>query len=205
MKNSKKSRQATVTRNTKETRIKVSLNLDGRGHVSVETGLPFLDHMLTLLGVHGVFDLATKATGDLEVDVHHTNEDLGLTLGQAFAKALGDARGIQRFGWAYVPMEEALARVALDCSGRPKLVVRDLRRPRTRLTGSGTSYQWQDLEHWLESFVRVAKLTVHVDLFAGEDFHHTCEAVFKALGKALAQAVRRNPRIKGVPSSKGRL
>lgn len=203
MKNSK--RRASVTRKTKETRIRASLNLDGRGQASVETGLPFLDHMLTLLGVHGVFDLVVKATGDLEVDVHHTNEDLGLTLGQAFAKALGDARGIQRFGWAYVPMEEALARVVLDCSGRPKLVVRDLRRPRTRLTGSGTSYQWQDLEHWLESFVRAAKLTVHVDLFAGEDFHHTCEAVFKALGKALAQAVRRNPRFKGVPSSKGRL
>ena len=205
MRNPKKLRQASVTRNTKETRIRVNLNLDGSGHVSVQTGLPFLDHMLTLLGVHGVFDLAVKATGDLEVDVHHTNEDLGLTLGQAFAKALGDARGIQRFGWAYVPMEEALARVVLDCSGRPKLVVRDLRRPRTRLAGSGTSYQWYDLEHWLESFVRTAKLTVHVDLFAGEDFHHTCEAVFKALGKALAQAVQRNPRVKGIPSSKGRL
>ena len=205
MKNSKTSRQASVTRNTKETRIRVSLNLDGSGRVSVQTGLPFLDHMLTLLGVHGACDLAVKATGDLEVDVHHTNEDLGLTLGQAFAKALGDARGIQRFGWAYVPMEEALARVVLDCSGRPKLVVRDLRRPRTKLVGSGTSYQWRDLEHWLESFVRTARLTVHVDLFAGEDFHHTCEAVFKALGKALAQAVRRNPRVKGIPSSKGRL
>ncbi|MBI4355736.1 MAG: imidazoleglycerol-phosphate dehydratase [Candidatus Omnitrophica bacterium] len=198
-------RRAQVARQTRETKIKAALNLDGSGKVSVGTGVPFLDHMLTLLGVHGVFDLVVKATGDLEVDVHHTNEDLGLTLGQAFAKALGDARGIQRFGWAYVPMEEALARVVLDCSGRPKLVVRDLRRPRTRLVGSGTSYQWRDLEHWLESFVRAAKLTVHVDLFAGEDFHHSCEAVFKALGKALAQAVRRNPRVKGIPSSKGRL
>lgn len=198
-------RRAQVARQTRETKIKAVLNLDGSGKVSVGTGVPFLDHMLTLLGVHGVFDLVVKATGDLEVDVHHTNEDLGLTLGQAFAKALGDARGIQRFGWAYVPMEEALARVVLDCSGRPKLVVRDLRRPRTRLVGSGTSYQWRDLEHWLESFVRAAKLTVHVDLFAGEDFHHACEAVFKALGKALAQAVRRNPRLKGIPSSKGRL
>lgn len=192
-------------RQTRETKIRTVLNLDGSGKVSVDTGVPFLDHMLTLLGVHGVFDLAVKATGDLEVDVHHTNEDLGLTLGQAFSKAVGGARGIQRFGWAYVPMEEALVRVVLDCSGRPKLVVRDLRRPRTKLIGSGTSYQWQDLEHCLESFVRAAKLTVHVDLFAGEDFHHTGEAVFKALGKALAQAVQRNPRVRGVPSSKGRL
>lgn len=198
-------RQASVIRNTRETKIRVSLTLDGRGRVHVDTGLPFLDHLLTLLGTHGAFDLAVRANGDLQVDVHHTNEDLGLTLGGAFAKALGNARGIHRFGWAYVPMEEALVRVVLDCSGRPKLVLRDQRIPRQRLKGSGTTYQWQDLEHWLESFVRAAKLTVHVDLFAGEDFHHTCEAVFKALGKALAQAVQRDPRVKGIPSSKGRL
>lgn len=198
-------RRATVTRNTKETRIAVTLNLDGKGKASVKTGLPFLDHMLTLLGTHGVFDLSVNATGDLDVDVHHTNEDIGLTLGQALLKALGRSRGIHRFGWAYVPMEEALARVVLDVSGRPKLMVRDHRRPRKRLTGSGTAYQWEDLEHWLESFVRAAKLTTHVDVFAGEDFHHTCEAVFKALAKALAQATRRDSRVKGVPSSKGRL
>ena len=198
-------RRATVTRKTRETSITVTLNLDGHGKTSVKTGLPFLDHMLTLLGTHGLFDLKVTGRGDLEVDVHHTNEDVGLVVGQALLNALGEYRGIHRFGWAYVPMEEALARVVLDLSGRPKLVIRDQRTPRKSLKGSGTSYQWEDLEHWLESFVRAAKLTVHVDLFSGEDFHHTCEAVFKALGRPLSQAVRRDSRVKGVPSSKGQL
>jgi imidazoleglycerol-phosphate dehydratase len=198
-------RRAVVTRNTRETRVAVTLNLDGRGRATVKTGVPFLDHMLSLLGTHGVFDLAVKAHGDLDVDVHHTNEDVGLVIGEAFLKALGNHAGIRRFGWAYVPMEEALARIVLDISGRPKLVVRDQRKPHTRLKGSGTTYQWEDLEHWLESFVRAAKVTLHVDVFSGEDFHHTCEAVFKALGRALAQAVERDVRVKGVPSSKGQL
>ena len=198
-------RRATVTRNTKETRIAVTVTLDGSGKTATKTGIPFLDHMLTLLGTHGAFDLSVNANGDLDVDIHHTNEDLGLTVGAAFLNALGTARGIRRFGWAYVPMEDALARVVLDISGRPKLVIRDQRKSRSRLRGSGTAYQWEDLEHWLESFARAAKLTIHVDLFAGEDFHHTCEAVFKALARALAQAVQRDARLVGVPSSKGRL
>jgi len=198
-------RRAVVRRNTKETHVAVALNLNGSGKAKVKTGIPFLDHMLTLLGTHGVFDLTVRAKGDLDVDVHHTNEDVGLALGQAFSKALGNSHGIRRFGWAYVPMEEALARIVLDISGRPKLVVRDQRKPKKALRGSGTSYQWEDLEHWLESFVRAAKLTVHVDLFSGEDFHHTCEAVFKALGRALSQATQRDSRVKGIPSSKGRL
>ena len=198
-------RRARVTRTTRETRITVVLNLDGGGKTAVETGLPFLDHMLTLLGTHGVFDLSIDANGDLDVDLHHTNEDVGLVVGNAFQKALGGARGIRRFGWAYVPMEEALVRVVLDVSGRPKLVIRDQRRARKSLKGSGTPYQWEDLEHWLESFVRASKLTVHVDVMAGDDFHHTCEAIFKALARALAQAVERNTRVRGIPSSKGRL
>ena len=198
-------RQARIVRNTRETAIAVRLNLDGKGRVSVNTGVPFLNHMLTLLGTHGVFDLSVRAHGDLDVDVHHTNEDVGLAIGEALLKAVDGGRGIRRFGWAYVPMEEALVRVVLDVSGRPKLAMRDQRKPRSRLTGSGTSYQWEDLEHWLESFARTAKLTIHVDLFAGEDFHHTCEAVFKALARALAQATQRDPRIKGIPSSKGKL
>lgn len=198
-------RRATVTRTTRETAIRVTLNLDGRGTASVNTGLPFLDHMLTLLATHGAFTLAVKAKGDVDVDIHHTNEDVGLVIGQTFAKALGPPRGIKRFGWAYVPMEEALVRVVLDLSGRPTLVLRDHRTPRARLKGSGTSYQWTDLEHWVESFARGAKLTIHVDLFAGRDFHHTCEAIFKALGRALRQAVERDARLPGVPSSKGRL
>ena len=196
-------RTANVVRKTKETRITVSVNLDGRGKTSVKTGVPFLDHMLTLLGTHGALDLSISARGDLAVDIHHTNEDVGLVMGQAVLEALGDRRGIRRFGWAYVPMEEALARVVLDISGRPKLVIRDQRKRRAK--GSGTSYQWTDLEHWLESFARSARLTVHVDVFSGDDFHHTAEAVFKALARALSQAVQVDGRVVGVPSSKGRL
>jgi imidazoleglycerol-phosphate dehydratase len=199
-------RKAIATRKSKETNIAVSLNLDGGGKTSVKTGMPFLDHMLTLLGTHGLCDLTVKASGDLEVDRHHTNEDIGLVLGQALDRALGDRRGIARFGTAYVPMDEALARVVLDISGRPKLILRDARSTsaRRRLSSS-TDYSWGDAEHFLESLVRTAKLTLHIDVLAGSDFHHTCEAVFKALGRALDQAARRDPRIKGVPSSKGRL
>jgi len=200
-------RKATVARKTKETRIAVELKLDGKGRAAVKTGVPFLDHMLTLLGTHGAFDLAVKGMGDLQVDLHHTNEDVGLALGQAFDRALGDRRGIMRYGWAYVPMEEALARVVLDFSGRPRLVVRDQRPPvvRKRPTGSHGAYQWGDAEHFLEAFTRASKTTLHVDILAGADFHHTCEAVFKALGRALEQATRRHPRVTGIPSSKGRL
>lgn len=200
-------RQASVTRKSKETNITITLSLDGRGKTLVNTGIPFLDHMLTLLGTHGHFDLTVRATGDLEIDVHHTNEDVGIVLGQAFDRALGDRRGIARYGWAYVPMEEALARVVLDFSGRPKLIVRDARSPRVAKhpTGSRGPYQWGDAEHFLEAFVRASKTTVHIDIVAGADFHHTCEAVFKALARALDAATRLDPRVKGVPSSKGRL
>jgi imidazoleglycerol-phosphate dehydratase len=200
-------RQATVTRNTKETKITVRLHLDGRGKTSVKTGIPFLDHMLALLGTHGVFDLTVNAKGDLDVDLHHTNEDVGLVLGQAFDQALGARKGISRFGVSYVPMEEALARVVLDFSGRPKVIVRHARGSKVAKhpTGSHSAYQWGDAEHFLESFARTSKTTIHIDIFAGGDFHHTCEAVFKALGRALEQATHLNPRVKGVPSSKGRL
>jgi len=199
-------RQAAVTRKTKETTVAVRLNLDGKGRTSVKTGLPFLDHMLTLLGTHGVFDLTVQAKGDLDVDLHHTNEDVGLVLGQAFDQALRTRKGISRFGVSYIPMEEALARVVLDFSGRPRLVVRHARGSKVaKPTGSHGAYQWGDAEHFFESFARTSKTTIHVDIFAGGDFHHTCEAVFKALGRALEQATRRNPRVKGVPSSKGRL
>ena len=200
-------RRATIARNTKETSVRVALNLDGKGKTSVKTGIPFLDHMLTLLGTHGLFNLTIRATGDLGVDAHHTNEDIGLALGEAFNKTLGRRRGISRFGVSYIPMEEALARVVLDFSGRPRVVVRHARgsRAANHPTGSRSAYQWGDAEHFLESFARTSKTTLHVDIFAGGDFHHTCEAVFKALGRALEQAVRLNPRVTGVPSSKGRL
>lgn len=199
-------RRATVTRKSKETNITVTVNLDGNGTTSVKTGIAFLDHMVTLFGTHGLFDVTLKATGDLDIDLHHTNEDIGLVLGQAFDRALGDRKGITRMGFAYVPMDEALARVVLDISGRPKLVFKDARGRRSKhpLTSS-TSYQWGDAEHFLESFARTAKLTLHIDILAGADFHHTCEAVFKALGRALEQAIRLHPRVKGIPSSKGRL
>ena len=198
-------RRATVTRQSKETHIDVTLNLDGSGTVSVKTGIPFLDHMLTLLGTHGLFDLAVKASGDLQVDRHHTNEDIGLVLGQALDNALGARKGITRFGSAYVPMDEALARVVLDISGRPKLVLRDARGKRGGRESTSTDYSWGDAEHFLESLVRTAKLTLHIDVLTGSDFHHTCEAVFKALGRAFEQATRIHPRVKGIPSSKGRL
>lgn len=196
-------RRAIVSRKSKETNISVSLNVDGNGKVTVKTGMPFLDHMLTLLAVHGLFDLTLKASGDLEIDRHHTNEDIGLVLGQALDQALKDRKGITRFGFAYVPMDEALARVVLDFSGRPRLVLRDGRGGKT--LSSSTEYSWGDAEHFLESFARTAKLTVHIDVLSGADFHHTCEAVFKALGRALEQATRIHPRVKGIPSSKGRL
>ena len=198
-------RRATATRKSKETHITVTLNLDGHGKTSVKTGIPFLDHMLTLLGTHGLCDLTVKATGDLDIDLHHTNEDIGLVLGHAFDQALGDRRGITRFGLAYVPMDEALARVVLDISGRPKLVLRNDAPAVKRSLTRSAAYSWGDAEHFLESFARTAKLTLHVDVLAGSDFHHTCEAVFKALGRALEQATRIHPRVKGVPSSKGRL
>ncbi len=201
------SRHAKVSRRTKETNVRATLRLNGKGKVSVKTGIAFLDHMLTLVGTHGGFDLTVKATGDVDVDLHHTNEDVGLVLGQAFDWALGDRRGINRYGASYVPMEEALARVVLDFSGRPRLVIRTARgvtmeSPR----GSRGAYQWGDAEHFLESFTRTSKTTIHIDVFAGGDFHHTVEAVFKALGRALGQATSTDPRLKGrIPSSKGKL
>ena len=199
-------RRARVARKTKETTIAVDVNLDGTGKVAVKTGIPFLDHMVTLLATHACWDLTLKAAGDLEVDLHHTNEDVGLVVGQALDQALGRRAGITRFGLAYVPMEEALIRVVLDVSGRPKLVLG----PSSVVRGKGrwassAAYDWGDAEHLLESLVRTAKLTLHIEVLSGEDFHHTCEAVFKGVGRALEQAVRLHPRFKGVPSSKGQL
>ncbi|MBI4597205.1 MAG: imidazoleglycerol-phosphate dehydratase HisB [Candidatus Omnitrophica bacterium] len=200
-------RRATVTRKSKETNIAATVNLDGAGKTSVRTGIPFLDHMLTLLGTHGLMDLTLKATGDLDIDLHHTNEDIGLVLGQVLDTALGDRKGITRFGVSYVPMDEALARVVLDISGRPKLILRDARGKNLArsFASKSTAYTWGDVEHFLESLVRKSNITLHIDVLAGSDFHHTCEAVFKALGRALEQATRIHPRVKGVPSSKGRL
>ena len=202
-------RTAAITRKTKETSVRVRLNLDGRGQGTIEIPqIPFLQHMLELVATHGVFDLDVHATGDVEVDLHHTNEDVGLALGEAFQRALGDKRGIRRFG-AYVPMDESLARVVVDVSGRPHFRWEwQAKVPQAayRRAGGRIRYGVEDARHFLESFAMASGLTLHVDVLkAGGDAHHVLEAVFKALGRALGDAVARDPRIRGVPSTKGRL
>ena len=201
-----RARSAAVKRATRETAIAVDWKLDGSGQGNVKTGIPFLDHMLSLLAKHGLFDLTVRAKGDLEIDVHHTNEDVGIALGQAFAKAVGDKAGIARFGWAYVPMEEALARAVVDLSGRPLLKITYPEADNASLQlASGGNYTLHDAEHFLESFVRESRITLHVTVLAGKDFHHTWEAVFKALGRALDSATQLDRRVRGIPSTKGRL
>ena len=199
-----KRRTANFARKTKEVNIRGRLDLDGSGRASVSTGIPFLDHMLELVSKHGLFDLQVRARGDLHVDLHHTNEDLGLVLGEAFRKALGDKKGIRRMGAAFVPMDETLARVrsVVDLSGRPHL---DLRWGPARPAGT-VRYGLADAKHFLESFSKKSEITLHVDVLkTGGDTHHLLEAVFKALGRSLREAVERDPRVKGVPSTKGKL
>ena len=209
-------RVASIQRKTKEVRIQGRLNLDGAGRSSVKTGMPFLDHMLELFAKHGLFDLDLRARGDLQIDVHHTNEDLGLSLGEAFKKALGDKKGLHRMGSAFVPMDETLARVrsVVDLSGRPFLgwnwpktgLRQSAFRRKAKETVRLPAYDLQDAKHFLESFVTKAEVTLHVDVLkSGEDIHHLLESVFKALGRSLKEAVRRDPRVKGVPSTKGKL
>ncbi len=194
-------RRARVERNTAETRIAVEIDLDGAGVTSIETGVPFLDHMLDQVGRHGALDLSVRAKGDLHVDAHHTVEDVGITLGQAFARALGDRKGIRRYGHAYVPLDEALSRVVLDISGRPGLEFHvAFTRP---LVGTFDV----DLVHeFFQGFVNHALVTLHVDNVRGENAHHQAETAFKAFGRALRMAVERDARIAGnVPSTKGSL
>jgi imidazoleglycerol-phosphate dehydratase len=191
-------RSALIERNTKETKIKVDLALDGQGRLDIDTGLGFFDHMLTHVGFHGFFDLTIKARGDLEVDQHHTVEDVGICLGQAFAQALGDKKGIFRYGHAFVPMDEALARVVLDFSNRPIVVVTGQDFP-----GEPGGFGLQLAKEFWRAFSLHAGVTLHVDLCYGENDHHILEAAFKALGRALDQAVSLDPRNKGVASTKG--
>ena len=200
MKNSK--RTAEVKRTTQETDISVSLNVDGAGRTRVKTGLPFLDHMLSSLGKHGLFDLEIKARGDLEVDIHHTNEDVGITLGQALSKALGDKKGIRRFGFFSVPMDEALVRVSLDLSGRPSLNVH--RQKGVRFSRLET-YSFHDACEFFKAFTLHSGTNMAVEVASGEDSHHIIEGLFKAMAKALEMATRRDPRVLGVPSTKGSL
>lgn len=191
-------RRAAVERSTGETRIQLSLTLDGQGRSEVRTGIPFFDHMLTLFAKHGLFDLTVAATGDIEVDFHHTVEDVGITLGQAFARALGDKAGIRRYAHAYVPMDEALARVVADCSGRPFLAY-----DAPRGVEPVGLFPFQLVEEFLRAFAVNAGLTLHVSVLAGRDAHHMAEAVFKALGRALDGAVFLDGRVDGIPSTKG--
>ena len=191
-------RTAEVIRNTAETRIKVLLNLDGTGQQSLATGVPFLDHMLDQIARHGLVDLFIEAQGDLHIDAHHTVEDIGITLGQAFARAVGDKRGIRRYGHAYVPLDEALSRVVIDLSGRPGLIWQvDFRRA---MIGSFDV----DLAHeFFQGFVNHAQVTLHVDNLRGDNAHHQCETVFKAFARALRMAVEPDPRLEGrIPSTK---
>lgn len=189
-----------VLRETKETRIEVVLELDGTGQHSIETPLPFLTHMVEQLARHGLFDLTVKATGDVEIDGHHTTEDLGITLGQALAKALGDRQGIRRYGWAVLPMDEARVACTLDLSGRP-FFVWEVPMPKAKL---GT-FDTELAEVFFEGFARGAQCNLHVVKERGDNLHHIIEIAFKAFAKALEAATRVDPRVQGVPSTKGTL
>ena len=194
-------RTAEVVRNTKETQIRVKLNLDGSGAAKLVTGVPFLEHMLDQVARHGMLDLEIEAKGDLHIDAHHTVEDIGITLGQAFARAIGDKAGIRRYGHAYVPLDEALSRVVIDLSGRPGL---EFHVAWTRaLIGEFDV----DLAHeFFQGFVNHAQVTLHVDNLRGDNAHHQCETVFKAFARALRMAAESDPRAGGgIPSTKGSL
>lgn len=194
-------RTAEITRNTNETQIRVAINLDGTGQQKLNTGVPFLDHMLDQIARHGLIDLDIEAKGDLHIDAHHTVEDVGITLGQAFAKALGDKKGIRRYGHAYVPLDEALSRVVIDFSGRPGL---EFNVPFTRsMIGA---FDVDLTSEFFHGFVNHALATVHIDNLRGVNAHHQCETVFKAFGRALRMAAELDPRSAGtIPSTKGSL
>lgn len=193
-------RKGTIHRKTKETDIQLTFSLDGKGKNSIQTGVPFMDHMLTLFTVHGFFDLDISATGDTEVDDHHTVEDLGICLGQALKEALGDFTSICRYGQAAVPMDESLVRVTLDCSNRPYLHYGV-----TLADQKVGEFDTALAKEFLRAFSLHGGLTLHVEMAHGENAHHTIEAAFKALGRALDQATAINPRAKGALSSKGSL
>ena len=191
-------RIATIQRDTLETRIQVSVNLDGAGNAQLASGLPFLDHMLDQIARHGLIDLVVEAQGDLQIDAHHTVEDIGITLGQAIGQALGDKRGIRRYGHAYVPLDEALSLVVLDCSGRPGLEYR-VEFPRARIG----EFDVDLFREFFQGFVNHALITLHIDNLRGRNAHHIAETVFKAFGRALRMAVEMDPRMTCIPSTKG--
>jgi imidazoleglycerol-phosphate dehydratase len=195
------SRRAEVVRDTRETRIRVTVDLDGTGRAQLATGIGFFDHMLDQIARHGLVDLAVQAEGDLHIDGHHTVEDVGITFGQAFARAIGDKAGVRRYGHAYVPLDEALSRVVVDLSGRPELVWN------VRFTRAMIGEFDVDLAHeFFQGFVNHALVTLHVDNLRGDNAHHQCETVFKAFARALRMAAEPDPRAAGtIPSTKGTL
>ena len=194
-------RTSSVERNTNETQISIQLNLDGTGKSSLNTGLPFFEHMIDQIARHGMLDLNIDAKGDLEIDAHHTVEDVGITLGQAFSQAIGDKKGVVRYGHAYVPLDEALSRVVIDFSGRPGLEFR-VQFPRARVGDFDV-----DLTHeFFQGFVNHANVTLHIDSLSGVNSHHIAETIFKAFGRALRMAATPDDRMQGIiPSTKGSL
>jgi imidazoleglycerol-phosphate dehydratase len=194
-------RTATITRNTLETQITVSVNLDGTGQSKLDTGIPFLEHMLDQIARHGLVDMEIIAKGDLHIDDHHTAEDIGITLGQAFAKALGDKKGLQRYGFAYVPLDEALSRVVIDFSGRPGIEYR-VEYPRATIG----SFDVDLIHEFFQGFVNHALATLHIDSLQGKNAHHIAETIFKAFGRAIRVAMTADDRMAGIiPSTKGSL
>ena len=191
-------RTAQIHRKTGETDIRIALTIEGSGSSVISTRIPFFDHMLTLFARHGLFDLEVNAVGDIEVDFHHTVEDTGIALGQAFAKALGDKKGVRRYGWAYLPMDETLARVVIDFSGRPFL---EHRVPSG--VGSINGFPFQLVEEFMRAFSVHAGCNLHTEILYGRDAHHMAEALFKGLSKAADQACQLDPRVTGIPSTKG--
>jgi imidazoleglycerol-phosphate dehydratase len=190
-------RQASRSRKTAETSIELSLDLDGVGTSSIDTGIPFFDHMLTLFSKHGLFDLSIKAEGDIEVDFHHTVEDTGITLGEVMKEALGTKEGIRRYGCCYLPMDETLARVVVDLSNRPHL---EFRAPAN--TPSAPNLPFTLVEEFCRALASNLRANIHVELLYGRDGHHIAEAIFKGLARALRDACERDPRVKGIPSTK---
>jgi imidazoleglycerol-phosphate dehydratase len=194
-------RSASVIRNTLETQISVTLNLDGTGQAKFDTGLPFLDHMLDQIARHGLLDFDIVAKGDLHIDAHHTVEDIGITLGQAFSQAVGDKKGLRRYGHAYVPLDEALSRVVLDLSGRPGLEFNC-----EFVRGSIGNFDVDLFHEFFQGFTNHALVTLHIDNLAGKNAHHQAETIFKAFGRALRMALEHDPRMAGMmPSTKGSL
>ncbi len=194
-------RRATIQRDTLETKIQISIDLDGGGKTDFDTGVPFLEHMLDQVARHGLIDLTIKAKGDLHIDAHHTVEDIGISLGQALTQALGDKKGIRRYGHAYVPLDEALSRVVVDLSGRPGLEFHaDFRRARIG------NFDVDLIHEFFQGFVNHAGVTLHMDCLRGDNAHHVAETLFKAFGRALRMALESDPRMRGsLPSTKGAL